>query len=239
MQLQFLTDTYQFETEATVVDSGEDEDGSYVVTNASVFYPGGGGQEPDRGKIILASGETYPILDAFFVDGEFRQYLSQTLPLDTAVKVSINPEYRIHNAQLHTAGHLLSSVLYEKLSCSLRPIKGFHYQQGAYMEFEPEAEMVEEPSKEDVQNAVEEDIRQNLLIEVSHSPSVASEEAILQIDSFHPLQKAPERWVRIQGYQPLPCGGTHVHHTGEIENFSIRQIQYKKGRFRITYRVGD
>ncbi len=42
--MQFLTDTFRFEADASVVDSSEDDEGSYVVTDHTIYYPGGGGQ---------------------------------------------------------------------------------------------------------------------------------------------------------------------------------------------------
>ncbi len=239
MQLQFLSDTFQFETEATVTGSGEDDDGSYVVTNQTVFYPGGGGQEPDKGLITNGAGTPFPIKKGKVKNGEPCHYIDMLLPVNSAVKITIDRGYRLQNARLHTAGHLLSSVISEKLHWPLRPVKGFHYQKGAYMEFEPDDEIDEIP-EETLHRAMEDDIKNCLPVSTAfvdvedlNAPSVFVPEG------FAPSKNRGLRLVTIKGYRSIPCGGTHLHHTGEIGSFAIKQIRHKKGRVRISYRAGE
>ncbi len=238
-QLQFLSNSFQFETDATITGSGEDDDGPYVVTDHTIFYPGGGGQEPDKGIIINESGVSFSVLKAKRKNSEVRHYLSEELPLDTVVKMAIDRDYRLQNTRLHTAGHLLASVVYEKLGWPLQPVKGFHYQKGAYVEFEPEKEMDEIPETA-LYQAVMEDIRSKLPVASTIAvPEAVDSASVFVPEGFSLPQGEPLRLVSIEGYNSVPCGGTHLHHTGEIKNFSIKQIRHKKGRIRISYRAGE
>lgn len=239
-QLQFLTDSFQFETDATVTGSGEDDDGPYVVTSQSIFYPGGGGQEPDKGLIINDSGSSFPILKAKRRHAELRHYLSETPAIDSRVKIIIDRAYRLQNTCLHTAGHLLASVVYEKMGLPLQPVKGFHYQKGAYIEFEPEKEMDEFPEAE-IYQAVMEDIAAGLPVSTAiSSPAAINDPSVFVPEGFSlPEGQSSLRLVTIEGYKSVPCGGTHLHHIGEIGRFSIKQIRHKKGRIRISYRAGE
>lgn len=237
-QLQFLSDTFQFEIETSITATGEDDDGPYVVTGNTVFYPGGGGQEPDKGYIVTITGEKIPILKARIKHQAVRHYLPQKITETGPASIHIDPEYRIQNARLHTAGHLLSSVVFEKLQWPLKPVKGFHYQQGAYVEFEPEEEMPEilEPV---LSEALAEDIARKL--PVSTCLVLKDDPAFLQAfkpENFVPPTGKPLRLVKIDSYLAIPCGGTHVSDTGDLKGFKIKNIKNKKGRIRISYEAG-
>lgn len=235
-QLQFLSDTFQFETDATVTGSGEDDDGPYVVTNRTVFYPGGGGQEPDKGMVVNESGDSIPILKADYGGEQLRLYLAEELSEEESIKIIVNRDYRLQNARLHTAGHLLGAVVSEKLGWPLQPVKGFHYQKGAYVEFEPVAEIKDIPEAE-LYQAIMEDITRCLPVTIETATADTLYDRVL-FDEYSISEGGPLRIVTIGSYKPSPCRGTHLHHTGEIGNFSIKQIRHKKGRFRISYRAG-
>lgn len=237
--MQFLTDTFRFEADASVVDSSEDDEGSYVVTDHTIYYPGGGGQEPDKGAIFDENGKEYTVLDAFFDTNSFKHYIAEKLPVGEKIKIRIDGDYRVQNAQLHTAGHLLAAVVYEKLKWPLKPIKGFHYQQGAYIEFDLEDEMFTPSDANSLLLAVEEDIAKDLPLTADMSSFDNTDvREVLESDSFFPEHKHEKRTVAIQGYKAVPCGGTHLESTGAIEHFTIKQLLYKKGKIRINYSAG-
>lgn len=238
-QLQFLSDTFQFETEATVTGSGDDDDGPYVVTNQTVFYPGGGGQEPDKGLVTNEEGMIFPILKAKLRKDELRHYLPEKLPVDSVVKIAIDRDYRLQNTRLHTAGHLLASVVFERLDWPLRPVKGFHYQKGAYVEFEPEEE-VEDLPETALEFVMRDEIVSNRQVMAETAAvSALQRPDVLVPDGFVLHEGQSLRLITIEGYKAVPCRGTHLHHTGEIGSFSVKQIRHKKGRIRISYRAGE
>lgn len=236
--LLFLSDTFQFEAGCTVTSGGEDDSGPYVVTNATVFYPGGGGQEPDKGVILTPEGNGYPILKAVLQGNRMRHYLAEKLPEGEEVRIRLDTDHRLQNARLHTAGHLLSSVIHEKLQWPLTPVKGFHYQQGAYVEFEPSAHM-QEICVQALEAALREEISQQLPVS---SAFVTEEDSRFQQavkpQGFAAPAGRPLRIVQIGAYRAYPCGGTHLHHTGELNWLQIRHVRHKKGNIRICYEAG-
>jgi Ser-tRNA(Ala) deacylase AlaX len=50
-KLNYLEDTYLFESEATFVEIRENEKGKAIILDETIFYPQGGGQPADRGEI--------------------------------------------------------------------------------------------------------------------------------------------------------------------------------------------
>lgn len=238
--LLYLSDTFQFEVDTTVTVSGEDDDGPYVVTDATVFYPGGGGQEPDKGEIITLKNTAIPIMKAALINGEVHHYHGgEALQTGDKITIRIDSEHRLQNAKLHTGGHLLSSVVYEKLELPFRPVKGFHYQQGAYIEFDPQQEDTPEIDPEKLSQILTEDIAKELPVKVTF---VTSDNTLFQ-QAFKPEgfiipENKPLRLVRISPYLAYPCGGTHLHNTGELNFMSIKHVKHKKGRIRISYQTG-
>lgn len=236
--LLFLSDTFQFEAGCTVTSGGEDDSGPYVVTNATVFYPGGGGQEPDKGLIVTRQGARYPILKAVLTDGRMRHYLAEKLPEGEEVRIRIDGDHRLQNARLHTAGHLLSSVIHEKLQWPLTPVKGFHYQQGAYIEFEPSGNMPE-ICMEMLNEALREEIGRKRPVSAAFvTAGDARFEQAVKPQGFLAPAGRPLRVVQIDPYRAYLCGGTHLHHTGELNRVRIRHVRHKKGNIRICYEAG-
>lgn len=240
-ELLFLSDTFRFEVSTRVLFKGEDNDGHYVVTGDTVFYPGGGGQEPDKGFIEKENGSDFPVLKASMRGQEVRHYYEgdeNGFEEEEKVVIRIDEAHRIQNAKLHTAGHLLASVVYEKLKWPLIPLKGFHYQQGAYIEFDPSEDMTA-VDEEALNEAVDKDIQSQLPITIS----LVSKDSDLFKRAFKPKgfivpEDKPLRLVKIGGYLAYPCGGTHLHHTGELNFFRMKYLKHKKGKLRISYEVG-
>ncbi|HIF14485.1 MAG TPA: hypothetical protein EYQ86_03840 [Bacteroidetes bacterium] len=55
--LLYLDNTYLFETSAKFIELKENEKGTAIILDQTIFYPQGGGQPADTGKIILGSNE--------------------------------------------------------------------------------------------------------------------------------------------------------------------------------------
>lgn len=79
----------------------------YLILNQSLFYPQGGGQPADQGKIITANA-CYEVFDVRNVDGEIRHYIiDNSAPTHSVedVTIKIDKERRVLNSKYHTAGH--------------------------------------------------------------------------------------------------------------------------------------
>lgn len=104
----FLVDSYRKESLATVVSV---KDGKYVVLNQTVFYPKGGGQPNDTGKIVKGK-EVYDVVFVGKFSGEISHEVDRTgLQPEDEVSCVLNWERRYKLMRSHTAAHVLAALL--------------------------------------------------------------------------------------------------------------------------------
>ena len=104
----FLEDSYLKQSPATVVSV---KDGKYVILDQTIFYPKGGGQPHDTGKIIK-DNKTYNVVYVGKYSGEISHEVDTTgLQAGDNVYCVLNWERRYKLMQSHTAAHVLASLL--------------------------------------------------------------------------------------------------------------------------------
>ena len=107
-KLLFLDDSYLKEAPATVVSV---KDGKYVILDQTIFYPKGGGQPHDTGK-IMKEGETYNVVYVGKFSGEISHEVDREgLQPGDQVRCILNWERRYKLMRSHTAAHVLAALL--------------------------------------------------------------------------------------------------------------------------------
>jgi len=241
-QLKYLSDTYLDTDEALFMQHGHDDRGSYILLDQTIFYPQGGGQPSDVGSIQF--GEQ--VIDVIFVgfqDGHVRHYISDNLVnIDNFVGqrcvLRIDGKRRLKHARLHTAGHLIAGLV-DSQRGSMRASKGFHFEEGPYVEFEGE------PEDGDA-DALLTDLQTKIDLLITESPQVLGAEIgfnelnkrCWNIPSNLPPDK-PLRTITIQSLDPVPCGGTHVACLSELGAVNVVKLKKRKGCTKVSYRVSD
>ena len=220
-ELLFRDDSYLQECQATVVAAGPEG----IVLDRTVFYPMGGGQPGDTGTIGWSGGKV-EIVDTRYGDGGSVRHLTPPdAPLPaagTAVTAGLDWERRYLHMRMHTALHLLGSVLhYGVTGGNISAVK-------SRLDFD----MEDTVDKEQV-NA---DIR--ALVAADHSVSfrwITDEELDAQPDLVRTMSVQPPkgagkvRLLEIEGVDLQPCGGTHLNSTGEVGQVRVGKVE-KKGR---------
>src|SRR6266536_5905948 len=126
----FYTDTYQNKLEATILESGKDEQGNYIICDKTIFHPQGGGQPSDEGylesggecyRIIKLSASRNPTEEPYLI----KHYYEGEKQFSKGEKViqTIDLEKRVLFARYHSGGHLLS-VAVNQLFPKLDGFKG-------------------------------------------------------------------------------------------------------------------
>lgn len=107
-QALYLEDSYLKECDAAVVSV---KDGKYVVLNQTIFYPKGGGQPWDTGKMIRGN-EVYNVVYAGKFSGEISHEVDNVgLKEGDMVHCVLDWDRRYKLMRSHTAAHVFASLL--------------------------------------------------------------------------------------------------------------------------------
>ena len=233
-KLNYLDNTYLFESEAIFVEIKENEKGRAVILNETIFYPQGGGQPADKGEIV--SGDNIFVVSDVRLDEtgtvwHFGEFKNGEFKQGDKVILKIDKDRRILNAKLHSAGHLLDCAVSKMGIENLKPTKGFHFPDGPYVEYDG---TIENPAEiiPVLQKNIDELIAQNLQIE---RKDLSTEEAQAK-GIWTPVGKSA-RVVNFAGFSICGCGGTHVNSASGIGKITIRKIKSSQGKTKIAYAV--
>ena len=217
----FRTDSYLKECDAlvqSVADFG-------ITLDRTVFYPTGGGQPGDTGTITWSSGST-AIVDTRYGDGGAIVHVvgedSPRPAVGDNVHIEIDWERRYRHMRMHTAMHLLGSILKYGVT------GGNISSEKSRLDFD----MEDTVDKEAVGAAMQE------LVEADHPVSCrwitdeeldANPELVRTMSVQPPRGKGAIRLLEIEGVDLQPCGGTHLRSTAEVGKVRIGKVE-KKGR---------
>ncbi|MDG5494412.1 alanyl-tRNA editing protein [Niveispirillum sp. BGYR6] len=229
MTLLFRDDPYLKQAEATVVESGADG----IRLDATLFYPNGGGQPGDTGRIDWEGGsvavtDTRKAVPLVENGPDILHIVPADSPLPppgTSVTLHLDWERRHRHMRMHTAMHLL---------CAVVPGAVTGGQVGAEksrLDFDvPSASLDKDALEEKLNELIRADhpVRERTITdqEMAERP-----ELVRTMSVQPPTGSGSVRLLQIGTDDAMvdlqPCGGTHVAHTGEIGPISIIKIENK------------
>jgi len=209
------------------------EDG--VELNQTIFYACSGGQPGDIGYLVLPDGDRLRVIDTR-IDREKRtiRHVLEAYPATLTVGVEVQQEidwsHRYRHMQMHTALHLLSSLVAGGVNgCQIGANK-------SRIDFVPDDP--ESLDKDRLSHDINELIKRDAMVNIS---SITDAELDAQPDLVRTMSVQPPRGlgsirlVKIDDIDLQPCGGTHVRQTSEITPITITKIENKgKGARRIS-----
>jgi len=226
-KLLYLDDAY-LRTAEGVVSHHTPEGG--IVLDTSLFYPTGGGQPGDSGRLDwddhaleIATAIKGPVGASVLVPAEPRPLP----PIGKKVTQVLDWERRHKHMRVHTALHLLSVVL------PFGVIGGQIAVQHGRLDFHmPEMSQTKEELEQALNAFVAQDLRVYLgwitTQELDANPQLVKTMAVKPPRSTDKIRLVrigdEEDWIDLQ-----PCGGTHVARTGEIGSLRVGRIE-NKGR---------
>lgn len=230
-ELLFLEDAYLQEADGRVV--GQTEGGG-IVLDRTVFYPQGGGQPGDSGRLEWDGGS---IEVATTVKGEAGQVVLVPVPSDVPLppigeplRQVLNWKRRLRHMRVHTGLHLLSVVIPLPVSGgAIGSDKG-------RLDFDmPDAI----DDKAGVEVALKEMIDRGLSVTedwITDAELAANPGLVKTMSVKPPTGQGRVRLIRIgSGATQVdlqPCGGTHVRNTAEIGQIRLGKIEKKGARNR-------
>lgn len=233
------TDAYLRSVEARVA-AVEDGDGSLLVLDRTVFYPGGGGQPSDRGQILRAAdGRSWTVRGARKAGGEIVHELEpgdgDPPAVGDVVRVDIEWARRLALMRTHTALHALCGVVWRDYGAL---VTGGNMEPGSgRMDFEFErmtGDLVDAiEAAVNVELAAERDVRVAVL---PRDEAFAIPDLIRTRINLLPAGIDQIRTIEIVGLDLQADGGTHVSNTREVGG--IRVLGYEsKGRINKRIRI--
>ena len=227
----FIENSYlkEFETKVQKVENDS------IILEQTAFYAKSGGQPGDVGKITL-NGKEMNIIDTVYDHEKNILHIcenSNDLKVGEKIKGIVNWEIRYKHMRMHSALHLL---------CSLIPYDvtgGQISYQKSRLDFNAEDKI----EKEEIENKI------NHLVKEDHQISyqwITNEELAKQPELVRTMSVKPPitnnkiRLVKIGNIDLQPCGGTHVKSTKEIGEIKIGKIENKgKMNRRVNLLIND
>jgi Ser-tRNA(Ala) deacylase AlaX len=235
-ELSYFEDTYKFEEEASLVTCGKDEKGNFVILDRTLFYPQGGGQPPDQGTIQI-NEITIPIHFVKMQGDVVRHYTDKNYDALIGQKglCSIDSARRLYHSRLHSAGHLISNII-EKLYPGWMGVKGHHFPEQCYVEFQSQTNDNPDISIDLINEEIQKLIKEDHKLETDQVPS----DTLQKICPNLPYTIPTGRQVRIIKFGDFPfspCGGTHVKNLRELKGLEITKYKLKGVILKVSYDI--
>jgi misacylated tRNA(Ala) deacylase len=223
-ELLFREDAYARTCRARVVAA----DARGIRLDCSVFYPTGGGQPGDTGRLVLADGAVIDIVDT--LKGEVPDMVVHVPAPDAAlpeigaeVAAEIDWQRRHRLMRMHTCLHLL---------CAVVPgaVTGGQVADGrGRLDFDVPGSSLDKEAIAVHLNALIDAGQRVMPRWISDAELAERPELVRTMSVKPPAGSGQVRLVEIAGVDLQPCGGTHVASTAEIGPVAVTKIE-NKGR---------
>lgn len=221
----FYNDVRKAEFEATVISCVKNKDRYEVVLDGTYFYPEGGGQPADHGKIDDAN-----VFDVHDKDNEVVHYCDKEVECGNKVKAWVDMERRHRLMQQHSGEHIVSGLIHKHFGYDN---VGFHMGSDCItIDFNG-------PLTADDLKLVEKEANEAIYRNFDTNIFYPSPEELEKLE--YRSKKALEGDVRIVNFKDCDtcaCCGLHVVKSGEIGIIKITGSQNYKGGTRVTMLAG-
>lgn len=221
----YSEDAYLKEFDARVLSCERDKKGYALILDQTAFYPEGGGQPYDQGRL----NDVF-VKEVHRKDGAILHYTDDPIEEGTLVRGVIDFNRRFDLMQQHSGEHVFSGLVHKYFGYDNI---GFHLgEEEVVLDFSghldhEQVKFIEEKTNEAFQKNVE--------VRVSY-PS-KGELDVLDYRSKKELS-GKIRIVTIQDCDTCACCGTHVKQIGEVALCKVLSLNNKKGNARITVLFG-
>jgi misacylated tRNA(Ala) deacylase len=226
-ELLFRDDPYLAACAATVVSVHD----NVVELDRTVFYPLGGGQAGDTGRI----GE-WRVLDTRKGENSVLHMLEPGAKLSPGEKLEIRIDWerRYRLMRLHTALHLLGAVV-------KAPVTGGRIgDDKAHLDFDIEMEKL---VKDEIEARLNELTKASVATQarwITDAELDARPELVKTMSVAPPRGEGRVRLLEIPGVDLQACGGTHVRNISEIGPLAVARIRSEgKRNKRVTLILAD
>ena len=220
-----------FETKAGVLKI----EGEHVVLDQTIFYPRGGGQEPDHGFIDNSKVYDVDIVNNLVV----HKVENPKFKVGQTVSCKVDPKRRKQIVRHHTATHILTGTC--------RKILGNHVWQAGTKKDENKAhldithyESLTEEKLKEIENFANEMIRKRLDVKKLILPrNIAEREYGFRIYQGGAIPAKDLMIKALDSFDVEACGGLHVDNLKDVEEiFIFNTKKMQDGIVRLEYVAG-
>jgi misacylated tRNA(Ala) deacylase len=222
----YWQDDHCFEACACVTDVRDNA----IAFDQTCFYPGGGGQPPDEGKITFDAGLVLEVTAVHSdADDIFWHGIASAPPPDIVgkqAKLVLNRKRRLALMRHHTVLHVLNTIALRDYAGWITGVQiGVDYSRIDFkLEGFSPALCAELESKVNVILVENRSLRSFYLQEDEFRERP---DLLRTLEAKPPVINGRVRVVEIDGFDTQACGGTHVGATGEVGRFSIFRTENK------------
>ncbi|UCF62828.1 MAG: hypothetical protein JSW33_09595 [bacterium] len=222
----YYQNPYQLEFDARVIGRIEKDHRMGIILDQTCFYPEGGGQPSDQGKLNQVR-----VYDVQKIDDNIVHFMDSELKTDI-INGIVDGNRRHDFMQQHTGQHILSQAL---VRIGKYNTVSVHFGD-TYTAIETDATEIPAKSIQAVEKLANEVIRNNLPVNILW---VDPE----QVEQFNIRRPPPDvekvRIVQVGDFDASACGGLHMSHTGEVGIVKITGQEKIRGRTRIHVKIGN
>lgn len=209
----------------------------YVILDQTIFYPRGGGQEPDTGDI-----EGIKVLDVIKQNEIVIHKISSSKVLlpGMKVRIRINPRRRDRITKHHTATHIVNASTRSILGPWVWQNSAFKDEGYARLDITHHSSLTREEI-EGIERAANRVVRQDNPVIIDTFDRIDAERNYsFRIYQGGVVPSSTVRIVNIKDWDIEACGGTHVSRTGEIGLIKIfRTERIQDGVVRLEFVAGE
>lgn len=240
-ELLFYKDFNQKEFEGEVLEIVEKDNKKTLVFDKTAFYPEGGGQPSDIGKITV-DGKNYDVFYAEKVDNVVLHHVDGDIDdslVGKTVKGEIDWQRRITLARHHTATHLIVAAA--------REVLGDHiWQAGAQKGIDRSRidlshyKRISQEEIDEIERIANEYVMDNIELDIQfHTRDEAEKLYGFKLYQGGIVPGKTIRVVKIPEVDVQACAGTHVLNTGQIGPIKINKTErVQDGVERIDFSAG-
>lgn len=205
------------------------KDGKYLVElDQTVFFPEGGGQLSDRGKI-----NDIVVEHVSEKEGHIYHECAEPLPVGIPVKAVLDWNVRLDRMQQHLGEHIFSFACWKLFEAHN---VGFHMNEDSVF-----IDLDKELTEEDLLKAelfTNEIIWDNRPVSVDYMDSTEAVKLKDKMRKFNDKLTGTLRIVSVEGADICTCCGTHPPFTGMIGSVKVLRHEKHKGGCRVEFLCG-
>lgn len=253
----FENDSLLKECEARVLSCTPQADKFFIELDRTVFFPEGGGQLSDRGKIVLedsmplptsrlaeaeeisaresagANSQEIAVLHVSEKEGRIWHECAAALPVGVRVRAVLDWAVRLDRMQQHLGEHLLSYACWKLFQANN---VGFHMnEESVFIDLDKELGEEELLKAELFTNEI---IWEDRPVKISYLDAAEAAKLAQSMRKFNSKLTGILRIVSVEGADICTCCGTHPVSTGMLGSVKVIRHEKHKGGCRVEFLCG-